>query len=300
VSSFVDALVASAGRVEAVRDAADLFERVLPGVVDGDAAMRAAARVDRLAYAFAGGYAAALNALVPGHAGLAALAATENKSAHPRAIQTTLASDGTVTGEKGFVTLGALARRFLVVARTETPREDGRPSLKLVVVERGDDGRGDARARGIHIEPLPETPFAPELPHARVRFDRAPATVLEGDGYDRYLKPFRTVEDIFVHNALIAFLLGMAVRDAWPAGYVDRAKALLDRSRALESQDPSAPRTHVELGARIDEARALAADAAFSPARAAERALWERDQPLLLVAERARIERLSRARAAIA
>jgi alkylation response protein AidB-like acyl-CoA dehydrogenase len=290
----LDALVRGVGPTEPVRDIAEFFARVLPRSVDGDAAIVAATRVDRIAYAFTGGYAAAVSALVPGRAGLSALAATENKSAHPRAIETTLADDGTVTGDKSFVTLGTLAEHFLVVARTPSPRPDGRPNLKLVVVER------DAAAGAIAVEKIPDTPFTPELPHARVHFDRAPASVLEGDGYERYLKPFRTVEDIYVHTALIAWLLAMAVRDGWGAPYVDRAKSVLGRSRALAPADPSSPQTHIELAACIDEARALAAGAAFSEARAAERAMWERDQPLLLVAERARIERLSRARAAIA
>lgn len=34
------------------------------------------------------------------------------------------------------------------------------------------------------------------------------AEVLPGDGYDDYIKPFRTLEDVHVHLALGAFLLG--------------------------------------------------------------------------------------------
>ena len=36
--------------------------------------------------------------------------------------------------------------------------------------------------------------------------------ILPGDGYDRYLKPFRTVEDIHVHAALLGHAIGAARR----------------------------------------------------------------------------------------
>ena len=38
------------------------------------------------------------------------------------------------------------------------------------------------------------------------------ADLLPGDGYDIYLKPFRTIEDIHVHAALIGYLVGVARR----------------------------------------------------------------------------------------
>ncbi len=254
--------------------------------------MRVAAAVDRIGYAFAVGYDAALHELVPSAHGLSALAATENKSAHPRDIHTRVSAAGAVTGVKSFVTLGNLADTILVVARTGTPQADGRPDLRLVSVS--------ATAPGVTREALPATPFAPELPHARVTFDDARGELLPGDGYARYMKPFRTVEDLWVHIALAAFLWGMASRDGWGDAFVADARGALDDSRGLLSKDPTAPVTHVALAALIERTRGLVEHAAFSSARDAEKALFERDRPLLWVAERARTERLSKARAAIA
>src|SRR5690348_2628168 len=60
------------------------------------------AAADRLAWAFAAGYAAALRGLVSEadlpEGDLAALAATEQGGAHPRAIATELRADGTLHG----------------------------------------------------------------------------------------------------------------------------------------------------------------------------------------------------------
>jgi hypothetical protein len=258
---------------------------------DVETVVSVASRVDRLGYAFAVSYDAALHQLVPSAAGLLALAATENRSAHPRDITTTVSGDGRVSGEKSFVTLGQLADTLLVVARTGTPKEDGRPDLRLVSV--------GARAEGVVRDALPKTFFAPELPHARVALHDVAGTILPGDGYARYMKPFRTVEDVWVHLGLVAWLWGMATRDGWGEGYLAEAEATLAASRALVSEDPASPATHLALGGLIDRARSLCARVAFSEAFSAERAMFERDGPLLLVAERARTERLSRARAAI-
>lgn len=284
-----DALARVPARI-AVKDVAELLLRERPGS-DVDGLVRVASGVDRLGYAFAVGYDAALHQMVPGARGLAALAATENKSAHPRDIHTRVSVDGRVTGEKSFVTLGHLAETILVVARTDTPQADGRPDLRLVSVA--------ADAPGVSREALRPTPFAPELPHARVRFEDAAGEMLPGDGYALYMKPFRTVEDLWVHVALVAWLFGMASRDGWGEPYLADARALLADSRALLTQDLGTPAAHVALAALIDRTRGLVDRAAFSDALAAEKAMFERDKPLLWVAERARTERLSKARAAI-
>jgi hypothetical protein len=64
-----------------------------------DRAIAGGVRADRLGFAFAGGYAAALAALVPGLTGIAALCATEEGGAHPRAIHTRLEANR-LTGKK--------------------------------------------------------------------------------------------------------------------------------------------------------------------------------------------------------
>ena len=150
-------------------------------------AVSGGAAADRLGVAFAAGYAAALRALVPDlpRGERAALCATEEGGGHPRAILARF--DGaTVTGRKTFVTGGLDAVRLLVVAR------DGGDVLRLVSVS--------ARGPGVVFVPLPPTPFAPEVGHAALQLEGAPAELLPGDGYTDYLKPFRTIEDLHVNS----------------------------------------------------------------------------------------------------
>src|SRR4051812_46156360 len=198
-----------------------------------DRALIGGAHADRLGFAFAGGYAPALHALVPALGdSIAALCATEDKGAHPRAIQTRLepAAGGgyTLTGRKKWATVGNLAASLLVVATTGDGA-DGVPRLRIV--------RVPARATGVTITPT-SAPFVPEVPHAELALDHvavAEADLLPGDGYADYLKPFRTVEDIHVHAALIGYLIGVARRHQ--LAQLDRLIALAASVRALAGLD---------------------------------------------------------------
>jgi acyl-CoA dehydrogenase len=246
-------------------------------------------RADRLGYAFAAGYHAALRALVPELAAdhIICFCATERGGNHPRAIQTRLtpAGDGfTLVGEKCWATLAPLAREALVVAS----RGDEGGKNRLAVV------RVPLAAPGVTISPLSQTPFVPEVPHASVEFDLLLPSdaVLPGDGYDRYLKPFRTVEDLHVHLALLGHLVSIARRAAAEAP-VERAFALVAAASALSREDPLAPAVHLALGGVIAESRRLLDD--LAPALAGlpepERARFERDRALLDVAGKARSAR---------
>ena len=77
-------------------------------------------------------------------------------------------------------------------------------------------------APGLEVLPMPPTRFVPEVPHARIRLEHVrvePAALLEGDAYERTVKPFRTVEDIHVHAATLAYLLAEASLRGWPAAW---------------------------------------------------------------------------------
>ena len=90
------------------------------------------ARADRVGYAFAIGYAMALESLVG--PGSAALCVTEDGGNHPRAIETRLV-DGRVTGKKTWATLADRAAHLLVAARDGTDAAR-RPRLRVVRVRR--------------------------------------------------------------------------------------------------------------------------------------------------------------------
>lgn len=264
-----------------------------------DLAVVAGAGADRLAWAFASGYQAAARALLPDKPAALRIAfcATEAGGNHPRAIETRIQEtpDGTVVdGQKSFVTFGPQADVLLVIGSTGIGA-DGRKQLRAVVVP--------ANTPGVHIEPMPELPFVPEIPHASVRFDGAhvAAPALPGDAYTAFLKPFRTIEDIHVHGAVLGHLAGLAHRTEGPREVLARACAGITALSPLADEDPLDPRVHLGLDAALAATRELAADigALWPGVDEDTRARWLRDQPLLRIAEGARRARTRAARATL-
>jgi hypothetical protein len=248
---------------------------------------------DRLGYAFVAGYGAAQARILdltgsPPPKGPIAFAATEKGGAHPKNISTRLDKEGgalLLRGEKTFVTLAGIAEELLVVA-TRGVEADGKSRLRVV--------RVPANAKGMVTTPRPETPFAPEIPHAVVRFEDVVVEdkdVLPGDGYDVWLKPFRTVEDIHVTASTIGYLAGVGRAHNWPhatlAELSSAALSLIDAG----ARDPSAPLTHVLLEGLFASTRRLISTLEWDSVEQAERERWHRDAPLLLVAEFARTAR---------
>jgi alkylation response protein AidB-like acyl-CoA dehydrogenase len=261
---------------------ADLADRPI------DHAVRGGHAADRLGAAFVAGYSAALRALVPDAPLRTSLCATEEGGAHPRAIATTLA-DGVLRGKKKWSTLATEAELLLVVASIGADTA-GRNRLRLVRVAPG--------ASGVTITPMPPPPFAPEIGHAEITFDGvavAPGDVLPGDGYDDYLKPFRTVEDVHVHAALLGWMLALGERHRWPHDLVERMLATVAALRTIAASPPLAPETHLTLAGTIALTRELVERAPWDALDADTLARWRRDRPLLEVAGRARTARLEAA-----
>lgn len=250
---------------------------------------------DRLGFAFVAGYQAALSALFGSerHA-LASLCATEATGARPRDLQARLTPRGagwSLSGNKLLTTCSPVASVLYVVA-TSGDGPDGKPALKVA--------RVPAVAQGVRLAAPDAIPFVPEVPHAGVAFEGvlvAAEDVLEGDGYARYLKPFRTVEDLHVYAAVLGYLVSLARRFSWPRAALEELLGLLAAACALAELPPEAPETHVALAGFLAQARRLVAERApdLGALEAEERARWERDQPLFQVAERVRAQRLERA-----
>jgi hypothetical protein len=295
---FVRALV-STGNGPAIASAADLRSH-LSALACDDTVERAAlggARADGLGWAFACGYEAAVRRLGPavkseGH--LVALAATEEGGGHPRAIKTALtkSADGRaweLTGEKGFVTLGTDADVLLVVASVGQD-DQGRNRLRVARVPSNRDG--------VTLEAGTALPFAPEIAHARLKLRAvrvADDEVLSGDGYDDLLKPFRTLEDTHVLAAAVGWAIGVGKASGWERAWTERAVATLVSLRAIGQADPSSPATHIALAGALDLARSLLSSAPWDKTTEATRTRWERDRPLLDVAQRVRAARLEAA-----
>jgi hypothetical protein len=267
-----------------------------------DVAFAGGFAADRLGYAFASGYHSALRSLVPELSPeyRYALCVTETGGGHPAAMQTRLtsASEGTLhlEGTKAFVTLGSAADVLLVVA-TEGQDAQGRNRLRLV--------RLDARRPGVTVTELSPTPFIPEVPHAELGLHEvvvAPEEVLPGDGYERYVKPFRTVEDCHIFAALLGWLLQVARRSGWPDEVREELLALAVTMRGLARADPASPAVHLALAGAIDlcRRRVDGLGTLWEQVDAPTRALWERDRLLLNVAGKVRAKRRETARQKLA
>ncbi|MCY1403584.1 hypothetical protein D3C76_629310 [compost metagenome] len=237
--------------------------------------------------AFLVGYQAALRVLWPSApASLGALCATEQRSVRPADMQTRL-EDLRLSGRKDFVTAGTAADWLLVAARCE-PVGDS-PQLSLTVVYPGEPG--------VRLEALPVLPLMPDIGHARLFLDGALCERLAGDGWDAYVKPFRTLEDLYVLSALCAWLYGVGQQAGWPQALQLRLIGLLGGCAECCRQCADAPTTHLLLGGLFAQFATLKQelDAAFASGQPEWAMLWQRDQSVLEIAGAARGKRLAKA-----
>jgi len=260
-----------------------------------DRALAGGACADRLGFAFANGYAEALRALVPDLAAgsISALCASEEGGAHPRAIRTRLVETAPgryeLTGRKKWGTIASAASTLLVVA--SVGEAAGQNRLRVIRVR--------ADAPGVRLSPT-TTAFVPEIPHAEVELAGVAVTaaeVLPGDGYDAYLKPFRTIEDIYVNGAIAGYLIGVARRYAMPRELRERLIATAVIAHSIASADPRAVTTHAALAGMLDLLQRSVAEIEplWAAANDAEWARWQRDRSLFRVAGAARAARRERA-----
>ncbi|GMU08407.1 acyl-CoA dehydrogenase family protein [Corallococcus caeni] len=269
--------------------------------VAADLALASGFRMDRVGFAFSSGYQAALRSLFPQLPAdrRTALCATETGGGHPSAIETKLTAHGSgwmLDGVKTYVTLGTHAEVLLVVASEGRDAQE-RNRLRMV--------RLDARTPGVTVEPLPPLGFVPEVPHAALRLDGvevAAEDVLPGDGYTRYLKPFRTVEDCHVNLAVLGWLVKVARRCGWPVALREELVAVAVMIHALALEDPSDAAVHVALGGALTQLhRALErCEVAWEGVDVEMRERWQRDRRLLDLASKVRAKRLEVARQRLA
>src|SRR4029079_2530372 len=103
--------------------------------------------------------------------------------------------------------------------------------------------------------PMPEPPFTPEITHDEIELDNVQVRdedLLPGDGFDLYVRPFRTIEDVHVSAALFAYLIREARHHALPRSLAERLAGLLVGLRALSSEPPSAPEVHIALAGLME------------------------------------------------
>jgi alkylation response protein AidB-like acyl-CoA dehydrogenase len=280
-------------RRERLPAAADLAEgfatllQTLGNVTPFELAVAGGRRMATPGLAFLVGYQAALRMLWPSAPlSLGALCATEQRSLRPADMQTRL-RDLRLSGRKDFVTAGDAADWLLVAARSEEPGET--PRLSLAVVYPGEPG--------VKVEKLPALPLMPDISHGRLHLDGALCELLAGDGWDAYVKPFRSLEDVYVLSAMTAWLYGIGQDSDWPQALQLRLLALLAGCAEASRQAPNNPPGHVVLGGLFAQFESLKTevDQALVQGDPAWAAMWQRDQGVMQLAAGARAKRLAKA-----
>lgn len=283
-------LLQSRERLPAVADLAEDFATLLQqlgNVTPFELAVAGGRRMATPGLAFLVGYQAALRMLWPSAPlSLGALCATEQRSLRPSDMQTRL-TDLRLSGAKDFVTAGDAADWLLIAARSE--EAGATPRLSLAVVYPGEPG--------VTVDKLPALPLMPDISHGRLHLDGALCELLAGDGWDAYVKPFRTLEDVYVLSAMTAWLYGVGQDSDWPQTLQLRLLALLAGCAEMSRQPPNNPAGHVLLGGLFAQFDALKTelDQALSEGDPQWAQMWQRDQAVMQLASGARAKRLAKA-----
>lgn len=257
---------------------------------------------DRVSYAFLSGYRGAVRHIAPDMPldKIVAYCVTEEKGVHPKAIESALVKTGEVVdgdviwrlnGSKKFVTCGNRADLLLVAASIGTG-DDGRNKIKMVVVE--------GKAEGLTLTPIMDLPFIPEIPHGGAVFKDVAvleSQILPGDGYTKYIKSFRTVEDIHVMGGVLGYIFRIASKFDWPGNTIQKLLSLIYGLRSLSNEDPLSPAVHLALSGVLLMLNEFVGqiDPLWEKTDNETKKMWERDKSLLSVAEKAREARLARA-----
>ncbi len=187
--------------------------------------------------------------------GIVAFCASEEGGAHPRAVHSSLAAapEGgfRLDGQKRWATLAPSAATLLLIA--SVGREGDRNRLRALCVP--------SDRRGIGIAPMTVESLAggagraaanPEVRHAVVDLSDVPvasAELLGGDGYVDAIKPFRTLEDLYIGAAMTACNLALARRSGWPESAVEDLLLLLTTAEALAFGPLDEPAAHLGVAA---------------------------------------------------
>ncbi len=187
--------------------------------------------------------------------GIVAFCASEEGGAHPRAVRSSLAptpdGDFRLSGQKRWATLAPSAAALLLIA--SVGREGDRNRLRALCVP--------SDRRGIGIAPMTVNPPTggggrvtanPEVRHAVIDLNEVPvaaAELLEGDGYTDAIKPFRTIEDLYIGAAMTAYNVALARRSGWPASAVEDLLLLLATAEALAFGPLDEPAAHLGVAA---------------------------------------------------
>ena len=254
---------------------------------------------DRMAYVFLSGYQAALHSNFPVlTAGkLGAFCVSEEGGNRPKAILTSMqpVSEGYVlNGSKTFVTCAEEADELLVAACDSTADVNGRPQIKILHVQ--------ANVDGALIHEDKTLPFMPELKRGRLTLDGcmcSSSSLLSGDGYADYIKPFSPLEAFYVMAAGVGHMIRLARMYDWPNSFIEQCLAVLVSIQGANFDEPEAPENQLLINGLRETTKGLVgateATSFWAHADAEIQKRWLRDKVMLMMPDRAHSIRLERA-----
>lgn len=267
-----------------------------------DRAIARAQRTERRDLAIACGHQGAIEQLLGDTPcpRIRALCISEERGPHPRWIRTRLHDSGRglqLDGSKRWATLSPCADELLVAA--SVGQQDDRNKLRLVRVPAAREGvrierlstPGDDPQNANEVDPSALCHGAIELQGVLVE----PEDVFPGDAYVWAIKPFRTLEDLFVPATLLACLLAAGLRRRADREELERFLGWIVSLRSLVTMDPGLPIVHLALAGVQRELSEHWLGSALVQELAAEMPRWKPLPGIFKVAGSAREARRQRA-----
>ena len=142
--------------------------------------------------------------------------------------------------------------------------------------------------------------FLPVVSHGSATFDNvviSESNVLDGDAYTDYVKPMRTIEDIYVFATLFGYLFKISRQYNFPQEITQDIVQVLLVYVQLANMDSLSPGAHIALGGAERMAEAVVATMKPHWEKLPEdlQAHWLRDKASMGIATTAKVKRLETA-----
>jgi hypothetical protein len=177
------------------------------------------------------------------------------------------------------------------VAASEGVTHDDKNKIRMMKV--------DSNAPGVSITPM-KINLVPEISHCELAFTNVTVSksdLLSGDGYEDYIKPFRTVEDLHISAAMLGYLFRNACRYVWDREIRQRILGCIFTIRNLTLSPPGAPSVHIVTGDALRQVKELikVTEPLWEKVSEEKKEAWNRDKVLMNIAHKARNRRLQTA-----
>ena len=258
--------------------------------------VRVALQADNRLLAGAAGHQAAIRRLFPHtpDAAITAFCVSEEHGPQPSKILSTLTPDPAggfvLNGTKRWGSLSPLADLLYVAA--SIGQKDGRNQLRMVKVP--------TDRPGLSLDVAPYSSYQGHMPIADITLNHvaiAADEVIDADGYETFIKPFRLVEDVYNTAATQIGLFRLGRAHGWPQPVLETLLGLIVQAHAI-AQTAMATPAEVLLMSAYFRASGQAWDSladVWAVVPEAERAGWSPQTGTLGVAARARETRRQQA-----